>query len=170
MTKPSGSRARAAPGTRTSQDPTGFAHSASGIAWCRAAAGIGLARLRAHELTGYSVYKEEANIAIPTSGDALQAHHSGAYVIYSLCLGQFGNAELLLDAALRLDEDQWLALPTAIASEAASRIEGGRLPWPCGVTGAGETPGLMLGLAGIGHFYLRLHDARKAPSLLTIGV
>ncbi|MGI9417108.1 MAG: lanthionine synthetase LanC family protein [Geminicoccaceae bacterium] len=140
-----------------------------GIAWCHGAAGIGLARLRAYELTGDPVHKEEANIAIRTTGDALQAHYSGAYVNYSLCHGQFGNAELLLDAASRLDEDQWLALPTAIASEAASRIEGGRQPWPCGVLGAGETPGLMLGLAGIGHFYLRLHDADKAPSLLTIG-
>ncbi len=27
--------------------------------------------------------------------------------------------------------------------------------WPCGIKGA-ETPGLMLGIAGIGNFYLRL--------------
>jgi hypothetical protein len=29
--------------------------------------------------------------------------------------------------------------------------------WPCGISG-GQTPNLMLGLAGIGYFYLRLYD------------
>jgi hypothetical protein len=37
------------------------------------------------------------------------------------------------------------------------------LSWPCG-TGGGETPSLMLGLAGIGYPYLRLHD-QAIPSL-----
>jgi lantibiotic modifying enzyme len=40
------------------------------------------------------------------------------------------------------------------------------IPWPCGVQGGGETPGLMLGLAGIGHFYLRLFDSDKVPTIL----
>jgi hypothetical protein len=40
------------------------------------------------------------------------------------------------------------------------------LPWPCG-THEGETASLMLGLAGIGYFYLRLNDA-TVPSLLLL--
>jgi lantibiotic modifying enzyme len=36
--------------------------------------------------------------------------------------------------------------------------------------GGGETPNLMLGLAGIGYFYLRLYDPVKYPSVLIIGV
>jgi lantibiotic modifying enzyme len=36
--------------------------------------------------------------------------------------------------------------------------------WPCG-THSGETPNLMLGLAGIGYFYLRL-AVPQVPSVL----
>ena len=46
--------------------------------------------------------------------------------------------------------------------------EKNRLPWPCGVPGGGDTPNLLLGLAGIGYFYLRLHDPATVPSVLLI--
>jgi lantibiotic modifying enzyme len=36
------------------------------------------------------------------------------------------------------------------------------------VPGGGETASLMLGLAGIGYFYLRLHDPEGIPSVLII--
>ena len=36
--------------------------------------------------------------------------------------------------------------------------------WPCGV-GAGENPSLMVGMAGIGHFYLRL-GAPQVPEVV----
>jgi lantibiotic modifying enzyme len=39
-----------------------------------------------------------------------------------------------------------------------------RAAWPCG-THTGETPNLMLGLAGIGYFYLRLAQP-QVPSVL----
>jgi hypothetical protein len=39
-------------------------------------------------------------------------------------------------------------------------------PWPCIQTG--EALGLMLGLAGVGHFYLRLYDSSKTLSSLII--
>ena len=43
------------------------------------------------------------------------------------------------------------------------------MPWPCGVLGAGETPNLMLGLAGIGDLLLRLYDSEATPSALAPG-
>jgi hypothetical protein len=42
------------------------------------------------------------------------------------------------------------------------------LPWPCGIKGAAETPSLMLGLAGIGHFYLQLYDSLKISNPLML--
>ncbi|HEX5723916.1 MAG TPA: hypothetical protein VFX98_00545, partial [Longimicrobiaceae bacterium] len=62
------------------------------------------------------------------------------------------------------------------AAEAAERVGdrgierylAPRLPWPCGVPNGGETPALMLGTAGIGHFYLRLHAPERIPSVLLI--
>ena len=50
-----------------------------------------------------------------------------------------------------------------------SKYDQGRAAWPCGVPGGGETPNLMLGLAGIGYFYLRLHDARATPPVVMVG-
>jgi hypothetical protein len=40
--------------------------------------------------------------------------------------------------------------------------------WPCGVPG-GTTPGLFLGLSGIGWWFLRLHDDRVPSPLGTWG-
>jgi hypothetical protein len=42
------------------------------------------------------------------------------------------------------------------------RHDGTDEPWPCG-THSGETPNLMLGLAGIGHFLLRLGNPETPP-------
>ena len=57
-----------------------------------------------------------------------------------------------------------------VAEEAArtaiQQIQTNDLPWPCGVNGGGETPNLMLGLAGIGHFFLRCYASHEMPSLL----
>jgi lantibiotic modifying enzyme len=36
------------------------------------------------------------------------------------------------------------------------------------VLGGGESPNLLLGLAGIGYFYLRLHNAAEFPSVLIV--
>ena len=41
------------------------------------------------------------------------------------------------------------------------------ISWPCGIKGT-ETPGLMLGISGIGNFYLRLFESQKITSPLII--
>jgi hypothetical protein len=56
-----------------------------------------------------------------------------------------------------------LKLVAEVANVGIERYANGG-SWPCG-TGSGETPSLMLGFAGIGHFYLRLHS-QKIPSIL----
>jgi lantibiotic biosynthesis protein len=59
-------------------------------------------------------------------------------------------------------DDAALALAVAAAG-IESHASDGR-PWPCGIDG-GETSGLMLGLSGIGYFYLRLYKS-AVPSIL----
>jgi hypothetical protein len=49
---------------------------------------------------------------------------------------------------------------------AINRFEETRTPWPCGVPGAGEPPNLLLRLAGIGYFFLRLFDSISTPTIL----
>lgn len=125
-------------------------------AWCHGAPGIGLSRLRAWQILGREVYREEAETAIRTTLKSFSDDES-----YCLCHGHAGNAELLLCASEVLGKPEY--------REAAERIgvEGAE-PWHCGGPTENETPDLMLGLAGIGYFYLRLHDAEANASVLML--
>jgi lantibiotic biosynthesis protein len=127
------------------------------VFWCHGAAGIALCRLRAWQILGCANLLEEARAALATV-----ERHSRSLANFSLCHGRAGNADVLIHASeLRSAE--------AIAQEGMERFERRGIHWPCGLPGAGETPGLMLGLAGIGYFYLRLADPQRVPSVLLPG-
>ena len=135
--------------------------SGCGMAWCHGAPGIGLSRLRAAQLTGDATMRAEAETALQTTYGALV--HPSPYDNFSLCHGLAGNAELFLGSG----EPRHRAVAENVGRMAVQAIAAPRQPWPCGVNGGGETPGLMLGLAGIGWFYLRLHDP-AVPSVLLL--
>lgn len=138
------------------------------IAWCHGAPGIGLSRLRAYALTGEGSYREEADAALRTTARVLAqpVYHSQGN--FSLCHGSFGNAELLLYASQLAGGGEHRAIAEQVGRQGIELCRKSYSPWPCGVLGGGETPGLLLGLAGIGHFYLRLHDPTGVPSVLII--
>jgi hypothetical protein len=72
------------------------------------------------------------------------------------------GAEALQDAGISTS-----SLLADVALAGHHRHQTGREPWPCGIPVAGrETPGLMLGLAGIGYHYLRQADPQLVPSVL----
>jgi type 2 lantibiotic biosynthesis protein LanM len=131
------------------------------VLWCHGAAGIGFSRLRAWQILGDEELLAEARAALETVRGNI-----GSLQNYSLCHGEMGNADLLIHASQVLNEEAWLASAQAVAEEGFERFERRRVPWPCGLPGANETPGLMLGLAGIGHFYLRLADPTTPTVLL----
>jgi lantibiotic modifying enzyme len=85
---------------------------------------------------------------------------------FSLCHGLGGNAELLIYGAQVLHRPDYHAAAQQLGLKGIETYEKNRLPWPCGVLGGGETPNLLLGLAGIGYFFLRLHDPMMVPSIL----
>jgi lantibiotic modifying enzyme len=89
---------------------------------------------------------------------------------FSLCHGLGGNADLLINASIVLDDPARMALPEQAGDQGIEQIERQDLRWPCGVTEGDETPNLMLGTAGIGYFYLRLWDPRLVPSVLILPV
>lgn len=132
------------------------------IAWCFGAAGIGLARLRAYDTLRRDVYRAEAEAAVRTTRDwlrAARAPRSTAHV--SLCHGAAGNAETLAFAAQVLDRPELLAQARELAAAAWEAYDG-----PGGARHASPPErGLMLGEAGIGHAFLRLHGA-DVPSIL----
>jgi len=147
---------------QTAADP--FAY---GYAWCHGAPGIGMSRLRAYRLTGRADVLAEARTALASSrssGLATETEYS-----FGICHGAAGNAELFLQAYEVLGDEAALADADRIARKGMEQHLGGGTPWPCGLEDAGEAPGLMLGLAGIGYFYLRMHGRADVPSLLTIG-
>lgn len=139
---------------------------ACGLSWCHGAPGIGLSRLRAWTLTGDDTCREEALTALRATHAPLSM--PSGELSFSLCHGIAGNAELFLEAADAVGDPQWLGVAEAIGLRGIDYYHHGRRRWPCGVQGGGETPGLLLGLAGIGWFYLRLHDRKQVPSVLLV--
>jgi lantibiotic modifying enzyme len=135
-------------------------------AWCHGAPGIALARMRAWSLTGSTEARAEAEAAIRTTRRALESPDT-ATAGFSLCHGCAGNADVLLEADRIFGAPDLREIAETIGNRGSEQFESQRLPWPCGLAGAGETASLMLGTAGIGYFYLRL-AAPKTPSVLMI--
>jgi len=137
------------------------------IAWCHGAPGIGLARLRAIEILHEDWCREEAEIALRTTALYLSEAALGNQN-YSLCHGIGGNAGLPLLAARVLHDEKLRLIAERAGWYGMETYHKRRVPWPCGVGGAGEAPNLMLGLAGIGYFYLQLYDPVRNPSVLLL--
>jgi hypothetical protein len=112
------------------------------------------------ELLGPATHLVDAELALAACarrGTELIAH---APRDYSLCHGAAGTGDVLLQASAA-PEDHRARLAAEIGRH--GNEDGTRLP--CGVP-HGVTPGLLLGLAGIGTFYLRLFDPEVASPLL----
>ena len=156
------------------------------VFWCHGATGIGFARLRCLALARKQTlweeaeiaFWQEAHIALETTARAidmvLEPGRDTPDVNFSLCHGLTGNADLFLYAEEILGQGEdvhaLVRRARAVGELGIVRHVSGarRAPWPCGVPGAGETSGLMLGLAGIGHFYLRLAEPTGTPTPLII--
>jgi len=144
--------------------PRGIAFSTT---WCHGAPGIALSRLRAHKVFGIQDCKTEALIALDTTRQYVESMlESGMPVDFCLCHGLCGNAEVLYQGHVALEQEfpAGKAVALRVAAAGIERYADGGSPWPCGPGGSGA-PSLMIGLAGIGQFYLRLYDA-TFPSVL----
>ncbi|MBE9199441.1 MULTISPECIES: type 2 lanthipeptide synthetase LanM family protein [unclassified Nodularia (in: cyanobacteria)] len=129
-------------------------------AWCHGAPGIGLARLRGLPHLDNDKIRAEINTALKnTLAQGFGSNHS-------LCHGDLGNLELLLQASLTLDDPQWKTEVDRLAAVILESID--QQGWLCGVPLGVETPGLMTGLAGIGYGLLRLAAPQDVPSVLSL--
>ncbi len=148
------------------REPRGAFRAPFVASWSHGAPGIALARLRAWRILGGEHHRDEAATALATTAAAVERELLVAGADFSLGDGLAGNGEtLLLGAELR---PAGAELAQRAGEIAASRHAGGLDGWPCGAPGTGLAPGLLHGHAGIGLFYLRLHD-RAVPSPLLIG-
>ncbi len=136
-------------------------------AWCHGAPGIGMSRLRVCELLPDDpMVSQEIAFALETTAATLNPPPGAGLGNYSLCHGAFGNAELMLLAGDHLGRRELRRAAEATGEKGLEQHARTDQPWPCGVHNAGETPGLLLGLAGIGYFYLRLYDSKAVPTVL----
>jgi hypothetical protein len=139
-------------------------------AWCHGAPGVALSRLRAYEVTKNPKYKLEAMIALETTHRITNVWVQSGTYNYSLCHGLSGNAEILFYGWQVLGNDFAEGLATAHAV-AHARIANSTKSSELTDRGGDESepPGLMLGLAGVGYFFLRLHNptSRSVLSLVT---
>jgi lantibiotic modifying enzyme len=128
--------------------------------WCNGAGGIAFSRMRAAQLIPEDPqYARQAEIALRIVERELPNQS-----ICCICHGRFGSIDLLLHA----NTPERIALAQHAAHEAIDLYPARRLPWRCMSELDGETPGLMLGLAGIGHTFLRLADPAAFPSPLIL--
>lgn len=133
-------------------------------AWCHGAPGIALSRLRAWQLLGDPVYLEEAHAALAGTEASLAEEQMN----FSACHGRGGNAESFIVAADVLGEPALLEVARRVAMQGWEAYEAAGRPWPCGTMGGVSDPGLLLGEAGIGFFFLRLASPRTpTPLFLT---
>ena len=124
--------------------------------WCHGAPGIGLARLCSLQHLDDAAIRAEIETALQTTlAQGFGSNHS-------LCHGDLGNLELLLQASQVLEEPQWHAQVDRIAAIILESIS--RDGWLCGTPLGVESPGLMTGLAGIGYGLLRLAEPTRVPS------
>jgi lantibiotic modifying enzyme len=120
--------------------------------WCHGAPGIALSRLRAYELLKDETCKAEAQTALRTTRKVIETALYSEKRNFSLCHGLAGNSEALLYGyqVLGSEEMSSLVLAHDVAYHGIETYVTRGYSWPSGMTGRGETPDLMLGLAGTG--------------------
>ena len=141
---------------------------AAPAAWCHGAVGIGLARIRAFALTGDATMRPAIESALRITARSVIGQLARSSCNYSLCHGAAGDAELFLSWATASGDAEARTIVDEIARHGIDTYGATGRPWPSGTPGAGESPSLMLGLAGTGHFYLRAFDSTATPSVLLL--
>ena len=123
------------------------------VAWCHGAAGIGMTRLELNAID--EVCLQEVELALSAVRTA------GFGRVQCLCHGDFGNLDLLIQAGYVSEARQ---IATSLMAQNIGKT------WVSGTPLQTPTPGLMLGLAGIGMGLLRLHapDAIPSPLILSL--
>lgn len=138
----------------------GRASASTMSAWCHGAAGIGLSRLCILADENSDVVHREITQAVETTLT------SGFGDNHSLCHGDLGNLDFILQASEVLNNDTWRAAAQHMTARVLDDVE--RNGWKCGIAKPTEIPGLMTGLAGIGYGMLRLAEPNMVPSVLTL--
>lgn len=129
-------------------------------AWCHGAPGVGLSRVDISRYLDDPLLDGEIEVALETT------LREGIGMNHSLCHGTLGNLQFPLALSRRRDDAHLRRHVGRLSGTVLDSIA--ELGWLTGVPHGVETPGLMTGLAGIGHGLLRLAAPEEVPSVLTL--
>jgi type 2 lantibiotic biosynthesis protein LanM len=129
-------------------------------AWCQGAPGIALARLATLPYHDDATVREEIAVALQTTLTR------GFGYNHSLCHGDLGNLEAFLCASMALVHSGYQAEVERLTALVLEDIE--QNGWRTGTPQSVETPGMMVGIAGIGYELLRLSSPERVPSILSL--
>lgn len=135
-----------------------------GAAWCHGGPGIGLSRVRAMRWRSDGADRRDTEAALRVTLHQLVAVEPDEGFDGTLCHGRAGLIELACTLADALGDTGARATAITAARRAAERHADDPARWPVSVL-RGSDPSLLVGLAGIGHTYLRLADP-SVPSVL----
>lgn len=128
--------------------------------WCHGAAGIGLARLG---MQRYGTADDHTQAEINAAVAAVCSRPVSP--IDHLCCGNFGNVELLSEAARTTGRQEWATEASCRAGEIArSAQRAGHFGWNVGSDD--ENLGLFRGMAGVGYSFLRIAAPEALPNVL----
>ena len=128
-------------------------------------------KIYAFELIQDEKYLEDAEKALFTCKNTIATYtnnNSNNFSFdFSLCHGLSGICEPILYASELLHNKIYKKIYENLATYGITRYNDNNQQWPCGIK-TGPTPNLMLGIAGIGYFYLRVFNPQDVPSILMI--
>ncbi|MFE0463628.1 type 2 lanthipeptide synthetase LanM family protein [Kitasatospora sp. NPDC058965] len=155
---PGASDGGASDGGASDEDSPDGGSTGGDASWCRGAAGTALAFADSPAaLAAPGRLRDLDRTVRALAAGAPRSDHS-------LCHGGFGVLELL--AAVR-DPDPASGAAAAVRAARDLALSAGADP-RCGTPGAVSSPGLLTGLAGIGHGLLRLGFPDRVPALLLL--
>lgn len=160
-------RKRPAIGTIEQEAPGQTQAAHYGMSWSQGAPGIALGRLVSLPYLDDAAIRTEIEVALEvTIAQGFGYAHEQVGSNHSLAHGDCGNLETVLVAAQTLQTPR---LHDHLQHLTAYLLENMRQrSWVMGVPLNVETPGLLLGLAGIGYQCLRLAEPGRVPSVLTL--
>jgi hypothetical protein len=140
-----------------------------GRTWCHGAPGISLARLRAMTLDpeNSESHRDAVRTALATTLSRIDELVDRRRHDASLCHGLAGLLEVALIAGRRLGVPASLDRARTIARALIERHDT-EVDYPSGLGSGAVNPSLMLGLAGTGYAFLRLHAPDRVPSMLLL--
>jgi lantibiotic modifying enzyme len=132
--------------------------------WCHGSPGIALSRLRALE---HLTDEDEGTLVLDDLDYALTSTcEQPLHLMDNLCCGNFGRADIVLEASLLLENESLEAHARNLADSCLERAERSGFGLPIYSEGPHVRPGLWQGLAGIGYSLLRLDQPARFPCLL----